>query len=197
MSGPLVLASASPRRKRLLEAAGLVFSVRPAGIDESLVDGEDAVQATMRLALAKTAAVASKAGRSELVLGADTTVACQGLILGKPSGPTEARDTLMLLAGRNHTVFTAWALAWSLAGDGGFVFARSGITRSTVRMREFTRAEAVEYVAEGEALDKAGAYAVQGSGRRLVAAVWGSYDNVIGLPVEQVCRALRAEGLRS
>lgn len=196
MSVPLVLASASPRRKRLLEAAGLVFSVRPADIDESIADSEDAAGATMRLALAKTAAVATKAGRGELVLGADTTVTCNGRILGKPSGLAEACETLMLLAGRNHAVFTAWALAGPLAGDGDLVFACSGITRSTVRMREFTCAEATEYVAEGEALDKAGAYAVQGSGRRLVAAVWGSYDNVIGLPVAQVCRALRAVGLR-
>lgn len=170
----------------------MAFSVRPAGIDESVGDGEDAVAATMRLALAKTSVVAAAARQGELVLGADTTVVCEDRMIGKPSGPAGAVDTLMMLSGRNHFVFTAWALAGPLARDGAGAIARSGLTRSTVRMREFSRAEAGAYVAEGEALDKAGAYAVQGRGRRLVAAVYGSYDNVIGLPVEQVRRALNA-----
>lgn len=171
-----------------------MFTVRPAGIDETVVDGEDAVTATTRLAIAKTLTVAGGAAGDELVLGADTTVVVGDRMLGKPAGAVQAKETLMMLSGRSHSVLTAWALSVpSVRAYNGRSIC-SGITRSTVRMREFSQAEAVRYVDEGESLDKAGAYAVQGAGRRLVAAVYGSYDNVIGLPVDQVSRALVAAG---
>ena len=194
MSFALVLASASPRRKQLLEQAGLVFTVRPAGIDETVADGEDAVATTTRLAIAKTLMVAGGAAGDELVLGADTTVVVGDRMFGKPAGAVQAKETLMMLSGRSHSVLTAWAVSVPSARAYNGRFICSGITRSTVRMREFSQAEAARYVDEGEALDKAGAYAVQGAGRRLVAAVYGSYDNVIGLPVDQVSRALAAAG---
>ncbi len=194
MSFALVLASASPRRKQLLEQAGLVFTVRPAGIDETVADGEGAVAATTRLAIAKTLTVAGGAAGDELVLGADTTVVVGDRMLGKPAGAVQAKETLMMLSGRSHSVLTAWAVSVPSARAYNGRSICSGITRSTVRMREFSQAEAARYVDEGEALDKAGAYAVQGAGRRLVAAVYGSYDNVIGLPVDQVSRALAAAG---
>lgn len=194
MSFALVLASASPRRKQLLEQAGLVFTVRPAGIDETVADGEDAVATTTRLAIAKTLMVAGGAAGDELVLGADTTVVVGDRMLGKPAGAVQAKETLMMLSGRSHSVLTAWAVSVPSARAHNGRSICSGITRSTVRMREFSQAEAARYVDEGEALDKAGAYAVQGAGRRLVAAVYGSYDNVMGLPVDQVSRALAAAG---
>ncbi len=191
----LVLASGSPRRRELLTAAGFHFEIDAADIDESIHDGESPVDATSRLAIGKAeAVVVRRAGRGEreVVLAADTTVVVGSRILGKPSSHKEAVEMLLSLAGRNHDVLTAWALLETGANGSP---PRCGIVRSTVRMREVARAEAEAYAATGEPMDKAGAYAAQGEGRRFIGAIVGPLDNVIGLPMEPVVAALARAGV--
>jgi septum formation protein len=191
----LVLASGSPRRRELLTAAGFHFEIDAADIDETIPDGESPEGATSRLAMGKAEAVVlRRAGRDEreVVLAADTTVVLGPRILGKPATPREAADMLLSLAGRNHDVLTAWALLETGANGSP---AQCGIVRSTVRMREIARAEAEAYAATGEPMDKAGAYAAQGEGRRFIGAIVGPLDNVIGLPMEPVIAALARAGV--
>jgi septum formation protein len=189
----LILASGSPRRRELLTVAGFRFEIDAADTDETIRDGESPFDATSRLALEKAEAVLARRGRSgEVVLAADTTVVIGDRILGKPRDRKEAVEMLLSLAGRNHDVLTAWAL---LHSDGGSAARQCGIVRSTVRMREIARAEAESYAASGEPMDKAGAYAAQGEGRRFIGAIVGPLDNVIGLPMEPVMAALANAGV--
>lgn len=203
MSSPrLVLASGSPRRRELLSGAGFRFVVDVADIDEPIHQGETAVAATSRLAIEKAQAVvtrrgadasgALRTGGAEVVLAADTTVVLGDRILGKPADVAEAVEMLLSLAGRNHLVLTAWALVPLGAPDGT---AECGISRSIVRMREVSRSEAEAYAAGGEPMDKAGAYAAQGEGRRFIGAIHGPLDNVIGLPMTPVVLALARAGV--
>ena len=199
----LVLASGSPRRRELLSGAGFTFRIDVSDVDESIREGEAPVDATLRLAIEKAEAVAERRhssaqgttspadSRREVVLAADTTVILGERILGKPADQREAAQMLLSLAGRNHLVLTAWAL---LGVDGGV--AECGVSRSTVRMREVSRAEAEAYAATGEPMDKAGGYAAQGIGRRFIGAIVGPLDNVIGLPMTPVVRALARAGVR-
>jgi septum formation protein len=187
----LVLGSGSPRRKDLLERAGFRFSIDPAGIDEDVEAGESALDATTRLATEKALAVAARGRGNAVVLGADTSVVLDGELLGKPRDRDDAARMLLRLAGRDHVVLTAWALL-EAPGDARAVV---GVSRSVVTMREVSAAEARVYADGGEPLDKAGSYAVQGEGKRFVGAVFGSLDNVIGLPVEELSRALRGFGI--
>jgi septum formation protein len=189
----LLLASASPRRRRLLAAAGFAFSVEPADIEECIVGDEDALETTTRLAAEKAEAVAVRAASDSVVLAADTTVVCDGEQFGKPADEASACDMLKRLSGRNHEVITAWTAI--VAGSPPASLAITGHTRSIVRMRELSMTEIRDYVAGGEPMDKAGAYAVQGTGRAFVAAVLGSVDNVIGLPIAQVTRGLGLLGV--
>jgi septum formation protein len=191
----LVLASGSPRRRELLTAAGFHFEIDVADIDESIPGGESPVDATSRLALEKAeAVVVRRTNRSEpeVVLAADTTVVIGSRILGKPASREEAVEMLLSLAGRNHDVLTAWAL---LETGAGVPARQCGIVRSTVRMREIARREAEAYAATGEPMDKAGAYAAQGEGRRFIGAIVGPLDNVIGLPMAPVVAALARTGV--
>jgi MAF protein len=192
----LVLASNSPRRKELLlafasqaggntvESAGpsLEFAVRPVPVDESCLPGETPQNYVLRLAEIKARAAWQKyAQQSEpgtLYLGADTTVACDGEILGKPASPEEARGMLQRLRGRGHQVFTAMALVRH--PDGEYV---KDVCVSQVVMRPYTDEEIAVYVSSGDPLDKAGAYAIQHQGFHPAAAVQGCYANVIGLPL--------------
>jgi len=187
----LVLGSASPRRKDLLDRAGFRFSIDPADIDEGIEAGESALDATTRLATEKALVVAARGRGDRVVLGADTSVVLDGELLGKPLDRDDAARMLLRLAGRDHVVLTAWALM-EAPGDARAVV---GVTRSVVTMREVSAAEARVYADGGEPLDKAGSYAVQGEGQRFVGAVFGSLDNVIGLPVEELSRALRGFGI--
>jgi septum formation protein len=184
----LILASASPRRHELLRALCPAFRVVPSDLDETLAAGPlpDAVAA---LALDKARAVALRQGEG-VVLGADTIVVIDGEALGKPADADEARAMLRRLRGREHEVITGVAV----------VEARSGRLRtiavvSRVRMAEYGEAEIEAYVATGEPLDKAGAYAIQGLGGTLVAGLEGSYSNVVGLPLGETARLLAAFGV--
>jgi septum formation protein len=188
---PLVLASASPRRRELLERAGVRFEVIPAEIDEEARADETPGQLAARLAREKALAVAGRVGPepARLVLAADTIVVLGESVLGKPRDPREAETMLSRLVGRTHRVITAVVVARSR--DLGW---RARAVESRVRMRPAEFDEIRAYVATGEPLDKAGAYAVQGRGRRFVAEIAGSESNVIGLPLDETLELLREAG---
>ncbi len=177
-----MLASASPRRRELLQGLGLAFIVRAAQIDESPHQGEAPTEYVLRLAAEKAAA---RAEPGELVLGADTVVILDGEILGKPQDPPDARSMLGRLAGREHTVLTGIALR-----EPGRSRQAATVDSSRVRLAPMEAAEIEWYVATGEPLDKAGSYAVQGLGAIFVEAVFGSYTNVVGLPLPTLYRLL-------
>ncbi|MBU4564828.1 MAG: Maf family protein [Desulfarculus sp.] len=182
----LVLASASPRRREMLTHLGLNFRLAPAHIDENLLPGESAAQAAQRLASAKAAAV--HVAPNDTVLAADTLVVLGEEIMGKPKDALEAAQMLRKLSGAQHEVLTGYCLlneSWQKVGLG----------RSLVTFRKLSDAEIAAYVATGEAMDKAGAYAVQGLGGALVKEVSGSYTNVVGLPLAAVIEMLLEQGL--
>jgi septum formation protein len=178
----LVLASASPRRKEILQQAGIPFTVRTAPVDESPLPGEAPVDYVRRLAEAKARAVAAQ--ETETVLGADTTVVVAGEVLGKPSGANDARRMLALLSGRRHEVLTGICLK-----RGSNIVLDHAVT--AVWFSPLSPEEIDEYVAGGEPMDKAGAYAIQGLASRYVERIEGCYFNVVGLPVSLVYRRLR------
>ena len=182
----LILASGSPRRRELLAGLGLRFAVRPVDLDESPLAGEEPAATVLRLAAAKAAAVAHP---GELVLGADTVVVLDGLLLGKPRDPEDAARMLAAIAGREHTVLTGVALC-----EPGRDRQAAALETSRVRMAALTAEEVAWYVATGEPLDKAGAYAVQGLGALFVEEVFGNYTNVVGLPLPAVRRLLAELG---
>lgn len=190
---PIVLASSSPRRRRLLRQLGVGFSVRLPNVDERPFPGELPGPHVRRLALAKARAVALNfvpGCGAQWVIGADTVVVLDGCILGKPRGASDAVRMLARLSGRTHEVLTGVALVPATGGR-----ARTSVVRSRVEMKPFDEAAIRRYVAGGEPLDKAGAYAVQGRGRHLVARVSGSLTNVVGLPLERLRRLLTTVGL--
>jgi septum formation protein len=182
----LVLASASPRRARILRDLGVSFRVLVSHEDESVRPGEDGAAAVERLARAKALAVA---GEETLpVLAADTEVLCDGHILGKPVDERDALAMLRRLQGRAHEVVTGVCV---VAGG----VARSGVERSVVRFAPMSERELAWYVATGEPLDKAGGYHVDGKGALFVETVEGSPSNVAGLPVRLLLRLVREAGL--
>ncbi len=177
--GDLVLASASPRRRQLLAQIGLTFRVRESDVDERplLSAAGDPEWLTRGLALAKAMAV----GRHEtdaLVLAADTVVVLDGEILGKPRDAVEAQAMLSRLQGRTHRVVTGVAVLDAATGR-----SRTAAEETRVTLRALTPEEIAAYVAGGEPLDKAGAYAVQGLGAVLVTRIEGCFYNVVGLPL--------------
>ncbi len=188
----LVLASASLRRRELLARAGLRFAVRPADILETGRSGERPAARAERLARAKALHVARALGAAppRLVLGADTLVVLDDRALGKPTDPEDAVALLLQLVGRSHRVVTGVAIA-----ESDTLALRSQIVESCVVMRPARESELRDYVALGESLDKAGAYAAQGEGRRFILAIRGSETNVIGLPMEETLSLLGSAGI--
>ncbi len=191
----LVLASASPRRRELLERAGLVVQVAPTDLDETPASGETAVDLARRLASAKcdaaTARMAAEANAPDAalaVLAADTLVTIGGVILGKPRDAHDARDMLRRLAGRRHEVVTAYRIRRGAAP----AIDRAVTTAVTFRLIDDAEVEA--YVASGEWRGKAGGYALQGIAAAFVTELRGSHTNVIGLPLAEVLGDLRAAG---
>jgi nucleoside triphosphate pyrophosphatase len=189
MSLPLLLASASPRRRELLERIGLAIEVHPADIDERAQDGEVPEAYVARIARSKAIAIARRS--EHWVLAADTTVTLDGAILGKADTPEEASKMLRWLSGRTHRVLTAFVLVGERDGK---TFVREGLVSSEVVMVDLDAATLADYVASGEWRGKAGAYALQGIGAALVSQVRGSVTNVIGLPLAEVIAALREVG---
>jgi len=185
----LVLASASPRRTRLLDMLGIQHSVHPAQIPEDHLSGESPEAHVERLAGEKALAVASREPGA-LVLAGDTVVVRDGEILGKPTGPDDAVRTLLSLAGRQHVV--ASGLALCLAG----VRPHTRVDLARVTLRPFDEAEAEAYVATGEPMDKAGSYAIQGRGAALVTSIEGDYHTVVGLSISGLVALLERAGWR-
>src|SRR5450755_2593643 len=179
----LVLASASPRRQELLRNAGIAFEVQPAHIAEDPRRGETAKQCAERLASEKALAIASPRP-NDCVLGADTVVVVDGQLLGKPSDADDAKRMLRRLSGREHQVITGVCLV-----AGGKLSVASETTR--VFVSQIDDREIADYVASGEPMDKAGAYAIQGIASRWIPRIEGDYSNVVGLPVALVFRMLR------
>ncbi|MGB5097096.1 MAG: Maf family protein, partial [Porticoccaceae bacterium] len=174
---------ASPRRSALLAGIGVRFAVVPAHLDETPKPAERPRDYVARLALAKARAVADAIGAVLPVLGADTTVVCEGRMLGKPAGEAEAVAMLMALSGRTHQVLTAVALVRGAAAAGVLV-------ETAVTFRELSTAECRSYWHSGEPADKAGGYALQGMGGIFVTRIEGSYSGVVGLPVAETYKLL-------
>jgi septum formation protein len=182
---PLVLASGSPRRRRILEGLELEFVVDVPDIHEPSVDGEPPSDHVTRLARLKARAVAGRHA-SGTVVAADTAVLIDGRLLGKPDGPAEAAEMLRSLRGRWHEVLTG--VAATRCTDGASAL---GIESTRVLVRDLSDDEISEYVAGGEPLDKAGAYGIQDCGAALVSRVEGCFYNVVGLPVARLIEVLR------
>jgi len=179
----LILASHSPRRRQILAQAGIPFVVKPAGVMEELLPGEDAGSHVRRLARLKAEAV--RGGPEDIVLGADTVVVVDEEILGKPADGAQAAQMLRRLSGREHLVVTGICLKTPSAR---VVDAES----TRVRLVRLSEQEIQGYVASGEPLDKAGAYAIQGLASKFIDRVEGCYFNVVGLPVALVYKHLKA-----
>lgn len=204
----LVLASASPRRHELLAQLGVAFQVRPAEVDESPRPGEDVEDLVRRLAVDKAQAALAAAPEDEVVVvAADTLVSVEGQVLGKPIDEAHAARMLRALSGSRHQVLTGVAVARRRAGgtdadaagtDVGLGSAASiavEVVTTHVHMREWTADEIAAYVATGEPMDKAGSYAIQEIGDRFVTQIEGSFDNVVGLPVDVARRMLAEAGI--
>jgi septum formation protein len=185
----VILASASPRRRQLLGAAGIQFEVIESLVPEQHAAGEPARDYALRMARDKAAAVSSRFPDA-IAVGADTIVVCGNLILEKPIDAGDARRMLAMLSGRTHTVVTAYALA-----RGGNVLESSPV-ESRVTFRKLGDAEIDAYIATDEPYDKAGAYGIQGVGNGFISQVEGSRDNVMGLPTEHVVAALARFGVK-
>ncbi len=179
----LVLASASPRRQELLRNAHIPFEVQPAHINEEPLPNEPAKACAERLAREKAQAIAQKRP-NDAVLGADTVVVIDHQILNKPVDAADATRMLRLLSGRTHQVITGVCLA---VRDGHEVASET----TSVTMSEISEEEIAAYVATGEPMDKAGAYAIQGIASRWIPRIEGDYSNVVGLPVARVYRMLQ------
>ena len=191
MTKRLILASGSPRRRELLRNAGFTFEVVPPEVAEDNPGNEAPAMLVERLALDKAEAVAGRFHRQDnvVVLGADTVVVVDSTLLGKPASPAEARQMLQRLSDRTHEVITGVALVEPES-------ARRTVAHETTRVffRPLEPQEMEDYVATGEPLDKAGAYAIQGGASRFVTRVEGCYFNVMGLPMALVDRLLRECG---
>lgn len=192
----IVLASASPRRQELLRHAGIVFTVQPADINEAPLAGEFARECAERLAREKALAVFQSHPKS-YVLGADTIVVVDDLILGKPRDGADAARMLRLLSGRTHAVITGVCLVGLGARDQGLGASHTNIASETtsVTVCEISDDEIHAYIATGEPMDKAGAYAIQGRASRWIPRIEGDYSNVVGLPVALVYAMLRERDL--
>jgi septum formation protein len=193
MNSTLILASASPRRRELLTQAGYRFEVQPSSIPELRRPEEDAIRFATRLARLKAEEVFARNQPSPapmLVLGADTVVVCDGEVMGKPADAADAARMLLLLSGRTHQVVTGVAVVW---GSGS---AEVAAEMTHVTMRSLSPQEVAGYVAGGEPMDKAGAYAIQGYAGRWIPRIQGCYFNVVGLPLALVTSLLEGAELR-
>ena len=185
----IILASNSPRRKELLERIGITdFTVAAPNVDETVEDGLSPAEIVEQLSLRKARAAAKRAGPSDLIIAADTVVALDGAVLGKPRGEDGAFAMLTALSGREHQVYTGVTV---LQGD-------KAVTQheeTAVTFRALAPGEIRGYIATGEPMDKAGAYGIQGVGALLVSGIRGDYCNVVGLPVFRLGRILSGFGV--
>jgi septum formation protein len=184
MGYPLVLASGSPRRRELLAQAGFRFEVQVSSVTESRRPDEDAIRYATRLAREKAEDVFARRAPGVVVLGADTVVVCDGEVMGKPADAADATRMLLRLSGRTHQVVTGVSVVWAQGS------AETAAELTHVTMRTISPQEVSEYVAGGEPMDKAGAYAIQGHAGRWIPRINGCYFNVVGLPLALVTSLL-------
>jgi septum formation protein len=185
MAKNIILASNSPRRKQLLKMAGIRFTVLPSDVPEMVpefVTDEKRAQFLAELKASYTSVFHPK----DIIIGADTTVICEGRLMGKPATREEAKEMLRFLSGKVHTVYTGVCLIWSDEED-----AECFSSETKVEFYPLTEKQIEEYVASGEPMDKAGAYGIQGLGSTLVKRIEGDYYTVVGLPIAEVVRRLK------
>ena len=185
MEKNIILASNSPRRKQLLKMAGIRFTVLPSDVPEMVpefVTDEKRAQFLAELKASYTSVFHPK----DVIIGADTTVICEGRLMGKPATREEAKEMLRFLSGKVHTVYTGVCLIWSDEED-----AECFSSETKVEFYPLTEKQIEEYVASGEPMDKAGAYGIQGQGSTLVKRIEGDYYTVVGLPIAEVVRRLK------
>ena len=196
MASRVILASGSPRRKELLSLAGLKFEIHLPELDETPFKGESPKAMVKRLAKEKAHEVwkqTLKSGDSGLIIAADTTVVSPDeKNLGKPRDEKEAIRMVKSLEGRTHRVYTGYAIVKVVRGE--IVSTTSRVVTTRVAMRKMSSQDIRDYVAKGECLDKAGAYAAQGFGMVLIEKISGSYTNVVGIPVTHVLQDLKRLG---
>lgn len=185
----IVLASASPRRRELLASAGILFVVRPTGADETERKGEASKAYALRVAMAKALAADDQVEGSRVpVLAADTTVALPSQLLGKPESAEAACETLRQLSGKTHYVHTAVVVRFGAE-------LRRLVVSTEIEFRPLSEQDIARYVATGEPMDRAGAYAIQGGAGGFVHRIRGSYTNVVGLPLVEALGLLREVGV--
>lgn len=191
----VVLASASPRRKELLQRAGVAFEVIPATGAE-IITGENPREVVMELAFKKAKEVAGKLaakdGEEFLILGADTVVTYDGAVLGKPRDEADAVRMLSVLSGSTHSVFTGVALIYQARGTERVL---NFYQETRVTMYPMSPGEIQAYVRSGEPMDKAGAYGIQGRGAVFIEKIAGDYNNVVGLPMARVYQEMKKLGV--
>jgi len=185
----IILASASPRRKELLEKIGLRFEVEPSNYEEDMHSGLEPHEFAQKISLEKAKVVASK-HKNSIVIAADTFVVFGGKILGKPHTEKEAREMLKAISGKSHSVITGFSII-----DTGENKTLSKSVETKIYIRKLTLAKIDAYVKSKEPLDKAGAYAIQGLGAVFVEKIEGDYFNVIGLPLSALTEALKEFGI--
>ncbi len=188
----LILASGSPRRAEILRNAGLSFETQPAYVDESLVTGERAEDYVLRLAKTKAqiaAAIAAKTSERAFIIGADTTIVCDGRIFAKPENVAQAREMLHALSGKTHEVCTGLAIVRTPDG-----LQAAGVETTRVTFLPLLPDQIDAYIATGEPFDKAGGYGIQGAGGKFIPRIEGCYFNVMGLPLSRTWQMLRALG---
>ncbi len=188
----LILASGSPRRAEILRNAGFCFEVQPTYVDESLPTNERAEDYVLRLAQTKAHVIATGAAKNSeraFVVGADTTVICDGRIFAKPENAAEAREMLRALSGKTHEVCTGIAIVRTPDG-----LQAAGVETTRVTFVSLSHDQIDAYSATEEPFDKAGGYGIQGIGGRFISSIEGCYFNVMGLPLSRTWQMLRALG---
>lgn len=176
----IILASASPRRKEILENINVKFDIVKSDIDEVILEDELPPQVVMRLAFEKSMDVA-KSNQESLVIGADTIVVFNNIILGKPKDKEDARNTIKLLSGNTHEVITGISLI-NLSANKKII----DYVVSKVKFKDLSEDDINDYINTGESLDKAGAYGIQGYGSLLIEEIQGDYFNIVGLPISKL-----------
>ncbi len=185
----IILASASPRRKALLEQIGLKFTVDAAAQEDTGLAGQEPHRLAREISLKKAESVAGQYPDA-IIIAADTIGVIDGQILGKPESESEAQAMLASLSGKSHTVITGFTVLDTLTGE-----AVSRSVETIVHIRRITKSEIKAYVQTGEPLDKAGSYAIQGLGAVLVEKIEGDYFNVMGLPLAALAKVLKEFGV--
>lgn len=192
MNYKLILASASPRRKELLEQVGAEFEIIPAK-GEEVITSSRPEEVVVELSVQKAEEVAGRIQEKDvIILGADTVVVFEGQILGKPKDEAEAERILSMLSGNTHSVYTGVTL---IVMQDGKSERHSFYEETKVTMYPITKQQILSYIRTGEPMDKAGAYGIQGKGALYIEKIHGDYNNVVGLPVAKIFQRMRKSGI--